>query len=108
MPNFRSRELFHTPNTLGTTNGSRGLPPCDPDFGWPLIVLLPLKLVDGATRLTERSVSFQSNRIMPAGLLNAVLASYALAVSPANALPSNPYCLRAELCRTPELAEWTR
>src|SRR5580700_9569343 len=85
MPNFRSGELFHTPNTFGTTNGSSGLPPCDPDVGWPPIVLLPLKLADGATRLSDRSVSFQSNRVMPAGLLNVILASYALAVSPAKA-----------------------
>src|SRR4051794_37754689 len=51
----------------------------------PPIVLVPLKSDDGATTENDRSVSFQSNRVIPAGLLNAVLASYALAVSPAKA-----------------------
>ena len=87
MPNFRSCEKFHTPNALGTANGSSGLPPWDPEVACPRpIVLLPLKLEDGAIKLNDRSVSFQLSRAIPAGLLNAVLASYALAASPAKAL----------------------
>lgn len=57
----------------------------DPGVIFPPIVLVPLKLEDGATTENDKSVSFQSKRVIPAGLLNAVLASYAFAASPAKA-----------------------